>query len=234
MAVRLSTGLRNKLAGAVASRVDAASKIAFVQSGSVITDADSALLTDGFRPGDTVVITDTVSNNGTFTLLSVASDGSSMVTNEALVDEAVSCNPTITGEGKSLKEIFNGCILTIWSGSAPVTADLVESGTLLLEITESSGAFTVGSLTNALTFGTISAGTLAKSAGQTWSGVGLAAGVQGYFRLYDNQYLKGASSASIRLQGTVSQNMTVSPSTSVAVDGYSAVTTFNLIVRESL
>lgn len=235
MTVKLSTALRNKLAGSVASRVDAASKIAFVLTGSLITDANSALLTDGFRPGDTIVVTDTASNDGTYTIASIAADGSQMVTNEALADESVGGNPTITGQGKSLKEIFNGAVLHIYSGSAPSTADLVESGVLLLVITEDSLAFTIGSLTNALLFDAVSSGTLSMDAAQTWSGVGLADGTAGYYRLYDNEGLTGATALSIRLQGTVGTSgadMNVS-TTAIVTSGNSTVTQFDLTVRAS-
>lgn len=231
MAVRLSTGLRNKFAGSVATKVDAASGVAFVQSGSLITCASGTFLTDGFRPGDTILVTNTVLNEGTYGILSISSDGTSMALDDGVVDEGVGGNPTITGYGKSLKEIFNGSIIAIYSGSAPGTADLAESGTLLLEITVDSGAFTPGSLTNALTFDAISAGKLSKSSSQSWFGRGLAEGAQGYFRIYDNQYLKGASSVSIRLQGTIGVDMTVEPFTSVVVDGISYITLFDLIVK---
>lgn len=102
---------------------------------------------------------------------------------------------------------FNDSVIQIYSGSPPATADEAETGTLLAIITESSGAFVGGAATNGLSLdiATIAhaAGysTVGKTVAETWSGVGLAAGVAGWGRLYANAFTTGASNTAVRIDG---------------------------------
>lgn len=109
-----------------------------------------------------------------------------------------------SGANGSLKDLLADGVIGIFSGSQPADADTVESGTLLVLITESSGAFTGGVATNGLEFGDAAAGVIAKASGEVWSGVGLVTGTAGWFRFYDNGYVTGASSTEIRFDGSVS------------------------------
>lgn len=93
--------------------------------------------------------------------------------------------------------------LDIYSGSQPATADAAESGTLLVSLTESSGAFTPGSATNGLNFDSSSDGTITKASGETWSGVAVATGTAGYFVFYDNDVDTGASATAVRFMGSI-------------------------------
>jgi hypothetical protein len=107
---------------------------------------------------------------------------------------------TLTGVAKCFKDIFRNNVIHIYSGSAPANADAVESGVLLLKLTISSGAVVAGSAANGNNFGTAAAGTMPKD-GNVCSGVGLANGVAGYYRVYDNGEITGASSVAKRVQG---------------------------------
>lgn len=77
-------------------------------------------------------------------------------------------------------------VIYVYSGTQPASADAAVTGTLLLKITVSSGAFSFGSATNGLDFDASAAGVLSKAAGEVWSGVGIAAGTAGWARFMGN------------------------------------------------
>ncbi len=108
-----------------------------------------------------------------------------------------------SGDNGSFKDLFADGVLEIYSGSQPADADTAESGTKLVRITLSSGAFTPSSATNGLEFGDASAGVIAKAAAETWSGVGLVTGTAGWFRFYDNDYDPGGGTTTINFDGAV-------------------------------
>lgn len=94
--------------------------------------------------------------------------------------------------------------IRIFSGSQPVNANNAEQGTLLLEITVDGGAFTHGSPTNGLEFGTPSAGSIAKATGEVWRGTAVAAGTAAWGRFVGNATDDGGLSATLpRLDFTV-------------------------------
>jgi len=134
-----------------------------------------------------------------------------------------------------VKDIMVNGVIGIYGGaSQPATADAVETGTLLMLLTLSSGAFTAGVATNGLNMGTSTDGVLAKAAGETWSGVGLAAAGAGtvatYFRWYDNDYVTGASTSAIRVDGAIGTSSTyeMQMSNTTIVEAVAAVVqTFN-------
>lgn len=129
-----------------------------------------------------------------------------------------------------LKGIFNGGILEIYSGGQPASADYAETGTKLVRITVGSGdAATAG-----LTFGTNAAGALPKSA-DVWSGVVLAAGVAGWFRLYGTGGTSGTSATEKRIDGNVGvsgSDMEMSP-TSLTLGRTHTIDEFTLTVPAS-
>lgn len=93
-------------------------------------------------------------------------------------------------------------IIEIRTGAQPASADDAATGTLLGTVTLSSGAFTPGSPTNGLTFGSPAAGVVAKSG--TWSFNGVANGTAGWFRFKGNALDNdGSSSTLVRLDGAV-------------------------------
>jgi len=202
MAFYFSTGLRGALLGEKITIT--ATTLSTTITSNTISDSGNALLTTGFRPGMTITTsgwTD-AANNGICTITSVASTGASMViAGLTLTTEAAGDSVTITANSQGFKDIFANNVIRVYSGAAPANADAVETGVLLLKLTKSSGAVTPGTSTNGNNFGTITTGVLAKDA-NVWSGVGLADGTAGHFRVYDNGEITGASTTSKRCQGT--------------------------------
>lgn len=216
MAFKMSTGLRNSLLGA--QDTITATTISADETGGdfFILDSGSALLSSGFRPGDTITIsgfTGTVANNQITTVTKVWSDGSKMQIAGTLVDDAAGESVTITSVAKTFKDVFRNCTIHIYSGTVPADADADEgSGTKLLEISVDSVAMVAGTPDNGLDFDAIAAGVLSKSA-DTWSDAGLANGTAAWWRMYDNGIITGASSAAKRcdgLLGTSGVTMTLS------------------------
>lgn len=80
--------------------------------------------------------------------------------------------------------IFANGVIDVYTGTQPASPDLPPTGTKLGRITLNSGAWTAGTATNGLTFGTPVDGVLPKSG--VWSFAGLAAGTAGWFRLKTN------------------------------------------------
>lgn len=202
MALRLSTGLRNKMLGTIHSI--AGITVSAVTATDTIADSGNTLLTL-FRPGEVVLISGSSggTNDGYQTVTSIASTGATMVLSNVAGNESANAALTITGFGKSWLEIFKDGLLDIYSGSQPTDADTIESGTKLCTITISSGAFTKGTATNGLEFGTPAAGVVGIKSGETWTGLCVASGTAGWFRFYDNSYITGASTTSIRFDGSV-------------------------------
>jgi hypothetical protein len=203
MAFKMSTGLRNALMGAK----DTITEITLSTTATTtISDSANGLLAAGFRPGDTLTTsgwTD-AANNGICTVTSVASDGSSMeIAGLTLTTEGAGDSVTITANSKGFKDIFANNVIRVYSGSEPADGDADEgAGTLLLEISKSSGAVVAGTLTNGNNFDAISAGVLSKDA-NVWSDVGLATGTAAWWRMYDNGIITGSSSSAKRCQVTV-------------------------------
>lgn len=230
MAFKFSTGLRNSLLGK--QDTITAVTLAAVGATSTITDSGNGLLAAGFRPGDTITIsgfTGTPANNQLTTVTSVASTGASMVIAGTLVDDAAGESVTITSVSKAMKDILRNNVIHIYSGAAPADADAAETGTLLLKITLASGAVTPGTATNGNDFDAITNGVLSKDS-NVWSGVGLSAGVAGYWRCYDNGEIAGASTTSKRCEGlcALSGATFVMSSTSIAGGATVTLDTFNI------
>lgn len=133
--------------------------------------------------------------------------------------------------GDSLANLLNTGVLDIYSGTQPTNADTAESGTLLVRITLSSGAFTPGTATNGLNFGTPASGVLPKSTGEIWSGVAVADGTAGWFRFYANtatMFTDGASTTAVRMDGAISTsgaelnmaNLSIVTGGTTTIDGF--------------
>lgn len=107
----------------------------------------------------------------------------------------------------SVKTVMNDSVIHIYSGVQPATADAVETGDLLMIITQDSLAFVPGAAANGLSMDVSTDGVLAKTVAETWSGDGLAAAgagtVAGYFRWYANDVTTGASTSAVRVDGAI-------------------------------
>lgn len=245
MALRLSTGLRNQMLGlqATISAVcaGAGDTLTFVDGGAgadTITRAAGSFVTDGFVAGDKVTVSGatTAGNDTNFTgvlintvaALTLTFDTGVVDTGEAFAAATVLAAAT----GGCLKDIFRNGILYIYTGSQPATADTAASGTNVVKITESSGAWVAGAEANGLEFGDYSAGTLSKCADQTWSGVGIGGGgTAGWFRLCANATdACGASTTLPRIDGSIGTsgaNLNMS-STTIVDDATYTIDTFTL------
>ena len=64
-----------------------------------------------------------------------------------------------------------------------------------------------------------------KATGETWSGVAIADGVAGWFRLYDTNYTQGSSTTACRIDGAVAQSGSQMnlPSTSITTGGTTTI-----------
>ena len=202
MAFKMSTGLVNALMGKQDSITGTDLKIT---GATTITSTAGALLTAGFRPEDTLLLSGwpTAGNNtGIYTLGTVAA-GSMAVSGTPLNIEDGDADSKIMNAAKGFKQIFANGVIRIYSGSVPADADADEgAGTLLLEISKDSIAITPGAAANGLNFDAIVAGLLSKNA-DVWSDVGIATGTAAWWRMYDNGRITGASSTAKRCDGLV-------------------------------
>jgi len=95
-----------------------------------------------------------------------------------------------------VKEILNGGFIGIYTGGQPASADLAETGSLLVTISTTSGT----AATDGITFGTAASGELPKSA-SVWSGLVSVAGIAGWFRVYDVNHTTGSNGTAVRFDG---------------------------------
>lgn len=240
MALRLSTGLRNALLDkkAEAANLIVATTISF-ESGTGTYGRDRILdsgngLGDYIRR-DTVTVSGSTSNDGNYEILAVANGyleiASSSLTNESAGDTVVLAG----ARGGAFVDLFRNCIVDVFTGSQPVSADAAETGSKLVSITLSSGPFTGGSADNGINFGEVASGVLHKEAGEVWSGLGLVAGTAGWFRFYANDYVLGASVTAIRMDGGVatSGSQFNLSNTSITVGGTTTVDSVSLTLPAS-
>ena len=140
----------------------------------------------------------------------------------------------------SVKTVMNDSVIHIYSGTQPADADAIETGDLLMIITLDSLAFVPGAAANGLSMDISTAGVLAKTVAETWSGDGLAAAgtgtVAGWFRWYDNAVVTGASTTSVRIDGaigsTTSYELQLS-NTTIVEDGPALFPTFTYTTTQA-
>ncbi|MCG7854108.1 MAG: hypothetical protein MIO92_16455 [Methanosarcinaceae archaeon] len=217
MALKFSTDLRNKLLGLQASPVVivneavSASNLAYADNGTspdTITDDGGNFITQGFAPGMKIyTVGSTTGGNdiSAVTLTAVVAGVLSFAAGTLAGTEAFAATTVLVAcEGGSLKDIFRDGVLNIYSGTQPSDADQAVAGTLLLQITESAGAFVAGAFDNGLEFGDAASGIISKAAAETWQDTGIASGTAGWFRLCANPTDAGAASTSLpRIDGTI-------------------------------
>lgn len=240
MALRLSTGLRNALLDkkAEATNLIVATTISF-ESGTGTGGRDRILDSgNGFGDyirRDTVTVSGSTSNDGNYEILAVAT-GYLEIAAASLTNESAGDTVTLAGaRGGAFVDLFRNCIVDVFTGSQPVSADSAETGSKLLSITLSSGAFTAGSPVNGINFGEVASGVLHKEAGEVWSGVGLVLGTAGWFRFYANDYVLGASLTAIRMDGGVatSGSQFNLSNTAITVGGTTTVDSVSLTLPAS-
>jgi hypothetical protein len=168
-----------------------------------ITDSGNGFVTAGYEPGEYITVAGSTSNNVSGVKVSAVAAGYLEIPAGSLSTESAGDQVIIAAgsAGGSMDELLRNGIIEIYTGTQPSSADSAESGTKLLRITLSSGAFTPGSPTNGLNFATAVSGVASKESGETWSGAGITDGTAGWFRFYDNSYTTGASTTAVRYDG---------------------------------
>lgn len=233
MAFKLSTGFRNAVQGqrALGVAVLQGATGAFVDGGAgadTITDSGNGFLTAGFQPGMMLYCkgATTAANDAAVEgvqIVSVTAGTITLDTGVVNTAEVFAATTTLVGmKGGSVADVLMNGTLHIYSGSQPSNADAAETGTLLLKVTNASGAFVSGAGANGLLFAAAASdGSIEKLAIQVWSGVGEAAAgasgtVAGWWRFYANTVTTGLSTTAIRIDGncsTTSGQMVMSSST---------------------
>jgi hypothetical protein len=164
MAIRYSTGLRDKLNGLKATVKGAivGDTLALVDGGAsddTITDSGNGFIDAGFAPGDVLFVQGctTAANDSALTgvvITSVAAGTLTIPTASVNTAETFLAGTVIAvAKGGSLKDIMKDGKLLFFTGTVPASADTGQgTSTLLLTITQDSGAFVAGAFDNGLEF----------------------------------------------------------------------------------
>ena len=191
MALRLSTGLRDKMLEkkAQAITVVTGTDISFGDgdgTGGRDTINQVANGLAGYEPGKLLTVVGSTLNDGTYEILSSAPGIVEVAAGSLNTEAAAAAVVLVSASGGSLTDLFRNCVMRIYTGSQPTSPNDAATGTLLVEITESSGTFTAGQPANGLNFGDSVNGVIGKASGETWSGQAGATGTAGWFRIFDN------------------------------------------------
>lgn len=245
MALKLSTGLRNKMLGLQATVGGFVQGVTldFVDGGGgadSITDSGNGFLTQGFAPGDVLFVTGATSPandaacTGAIVQTAVAGTIELLTGIVDTVEAGIAKTIVAYARGGSLKDAMKDGVIRIYSGSQPTSPDEAVAGTLLLEITVSAGAFVHGAHANALEFGAAAAGAIGKDT-DTWQDQGLASGVASWFRFCANPSDGGGADTTLaRLDGSVgTSGADLNMSTTSIVSGSTyTIDTFTLTLPE--
>jgi len=217
MTIKYSTGLRDMIQG-YKGRVKGAivgAGLTFVDSGTTavdtITDSGNGFITADFAPGDilfcqgaTTGANDTAING--VVISAVAAGTISIPTGSVFTGEAGAVGTVIAcAKGGSLKNVLKDGVIYIFSGSQPSDPDDAVSSTLLMTITQDSGAFVAAAFDNGLEFEDDPlSGVIEKAAGEVWSGACTTAGQAGWWMFCGNATdAKGASTTLPRMTGSI-------------------------------
>jgi hypothetical protein len=206
MAFRFSTKVRDDMLGykARCNLLMTATDISFVD-GAAANDSIEQVAAGlaGFEAGDMITVEGSTSNDGTYELLAVSAAavevGTGLLTAEIAGDQVI----LGSARGGSLVDQFRNGTMVIRTASQPTSADDAETGSELIQITQSSGAFVADSPENGINFGQIADGELHAALGEVWSGAAGATGTAGHFRVYANDMTTGASTTKARIDGAI-------------------------------
>lgn len=248
MSLKFSTDLRNKLLGlqalpvSVINEVITSSNLAYSDNGGsddTITDDGSNFITQNLAPGMKIYTYGSTTPGNDLvgvTLSAVVAGTLTFPTGSLGATEPFAATTVIVAcKGGSIKDIFQDGVLRIYSGTQPSDADQAVAGTMLLEISESGGAFGAGEFANGLEFGAAASGAISKAVAETWQDLGIAAGTAGWFRFCANPTDAGGASTSLpRIDGSIGTsgadlNMS---STSIVVGSTYTIDTFTLTMPE--
>lgn len=214
--LKFSTGLRDQLNGLEATIKGAiiGAGLAFVDNGASpdsITDSGTGFITSDFAPGDKLFVqgATTPGNDSGISgvrITTVVAGTITIPTGSVDTAEAGAAGTVVAiCKGGSLKDIFKDGIIRIYSGAQPGSPDDAVAGTLLIEITESGGAFVATAFGNGLELEDDPlSGEVEKDSGETWQGTAVAAGTAAWFRLLANGTDAGAASTVLpRIDGNI-------------------------------
>lgn len=242
MTIKFSTGLRDLLNGKKGTIGGAiiGTAIALVDGGGgadTITDSGNSFVTKGFSPGDKLFCqgATTPANDSAITgavVQGVAAGTLTLLTGIVNTAQSFPVGGCLAyARGGSLKDIMKDGILRIYSGTQPANADTAYAGSILVNITVSSGAWVAGAFGNGLELEDDPlAGEVEKNA-EVWSGACILAGTASWFRFYANATDAGGASTTLpRFDGSVGVSGTdlIVASTSFTLDKIYTVDTFKL------
>ena len=237
MAVSLSTGMVNALAGRGKDFLLLNNNFTFTEGTKRIASANNAFINT--TVGDTLQVLGSLGNNNLFTVTAVEPDGSFVTVAENVTTEAAGQTVAIANfsGGASLKEILDNGVIAIFPSTVPrpANADADEGGSPIVWITKDAGAFTPGNPTNGLKLIDSVDGVVSKVPGDEWSGIPNATGTASWARYYDNARVMGASTTARRVDmscGFSSGEMRLT-STSIVVDKKVIVVTGQMTVPKA-
>lgn len=242
MAISYSTCLVNRLAGEEISVLDGGSQISFTAP-DIITTTQSDFITQGFRPGQIIKVTDggSSTNAGLYTVDTVTATVITTIEQTISTEAAAVDTPTLSVPTMmNWLSIFRYSIFDVYDGSGgmPADADAAELGVKLLSMTLDGGTFTAGASANGIEFEFVSAGKIQLKTGDTYQDDGIATGTAYYGRLYDNGYITGNDASNLqscRIQGRVAtsgQDFDIT-STSVVISVTNTLRSFNITLPTS-
>jgi hypothetical protein len=171
-----------------------------------ITRGSGSWITDGYRLGDYISLfgcTTTANNFIGKKILALTATQMDIATGSVNTPEtSIAGTVCAVARGGGLNDLLKFGYLKIFTGSQPSNADSVETGTLLVKITDNSGAHTTGLGTNGLQFNDdATLNKLSKLTTQTWKGNPGNSGTAGWFRFYSRDGVEGASAVAVRFDG---------------------------------
>jgi len=244
MTTRLSTGMIDDLLEnpGVPKAILVGADIGFVDGGignDQIDRTSGSFITDGFQVGDWVQIfgATTTANNVLRKILAVATLTLDIATASiTTAEDGVAGTAVVSAKGAGINDLLKFGYINIYTGAQPASADLIESGTLLVKITKDGAAHNTSTGLNGLEFNDNAvAGVLSKLTGQVWSGSPSASNNAGWFRFYAQEGTEGASTSAVRFDGAVGLSGTemIVPTVVIAVGTDFIITTFNIIMPAS-
>lgn len=210
--------------------------------GDTITDSGNGFVTAGFAPGDKLFVqgATTTANDTALTgqrIVSVVAGTLTMATDLVDTGEVGAAGCVVACcKGGSLKDIMKDGKILIYTGTVPDPDDGYGSSTLLVTITESSGAWVAGAHGNGLEFENDPlSGVMEKASGETWSGIAVASGVAGWFMFVANPTdALGSSTTLPRIVGSVGLSSAdlVVPSTNIVSGRTYTIDTFTFTLPQ--
>lgn len=202
MAISLSTGLTNALAGTGENYL-------LLNTDFVFTEAEKRISSGSYAftkatAFDKIMVMGSLGNSKTFTVSSVHPSGSHIIVFENVTSEIAGPTVAIAGfsGGMSLREIMDNGTIAIFSNMVPrpENADADEGGVPMVWITKNSLAFVPGNRdTNGLKLLNAVDGIITKDSEVEWSGMPTSTGTASWARYYDNDRIMGASTTARRI-----------------------------------